>query len=73
MLISEQTNAALNEQVGHEFAASLQYVSIAAHSPSSSLSTSSMPAVARRFLPSNSHRLALVRHRKRFKKRSMAK
>ncbi len=31
MLISERIEAALNEQVGHEFSAMLQYVAIAAH------------------------------------------
>jgi ferritin len=37
MLISERVNAALNEQIGHEFAASVQYVAIAAHFDSESL------------------------------------
>ena len=31
MLISQKMNDALNEQIGYEFAASLQYVSIASH------------------------------------------
>lgn len=31
MLISSELNAAMNEQIGHEFGASLQYVSIAAY------------------------------------------
>ena len=31
MLISHELNNAFNEQIGHEFAAGLQYVSIAAH------------------------------------------
>src|SRR5688572_12457422 len=31
MLISNQMNAAINEQIGNEFAASLQYIAIAAH------------------------------------------
>jgi bacterioferritin B len=31
MLISQKMNAAINEQIGNEFAASLQYVAIAAH------------------------------------------
>jgi bacterioferritin B len=31
MLISQELNAALNEQIGHEFGASLQYVAIAAY------------------------------------------
>ena len=31
MLISDQMNAALNEQLGHEFGAELQYVSIATY------------------------------------------
>ena len=37
MLISTPMNAALNEQVGYEFAASLQYVAIAAYFDSESL------------------------------------
>jgi len=37
MLISEKMNAALNEQVGHEFGASLQYVAIAAYFDSDNL------------------------------------
>ncbi len=37
MLISSPMNSALNEQVGFEFAASLQYVAIAAHFDSESL------------------------------------
>jgi len=31
MIISNKMNGALNEQIGHEFGASIQYVSIAAH------------------------------------------
>src|SRR5258707_3796123 len=31
MLISKETNEALNQQIGNEFLASLQYVAIAAH------------------------------------------
>jgi ferritin len=31
MLISQKINAAINEQIGNEFAASLQYVAIASH------------------------------------------
>ena len=31
MLISRELGAAFNEQIGHEFGASMQYVSIAAH------------------------------------------
>lgn len=31
MLMSKDMNGALNEQIGHEFAASMQYVAIAAH------------------------------------------
>ena len=31
MLISKKMNAAINEQIGYEFAASLQYVAIASH------------------------------------------
>lgn len=38
MLISPTLAAALNEQIGHEFGASLQYVAIAAHFSSRSLS-----------------------------------
>ena len=37
MLISDKMNAALNEQVGHEFGASLQYVAIAAYFDSDNL------------------------------------
>ena len=37
MLISKTMNAALNRQVGNEFAASLQYISIAAHCSSEGL------------------------------------
>jgi bacterioferritin B len=44
MLISETTNAALNEQIGHEFEASLQYVAIAAYFDSESL-----PELAKHF------------------------
>ena len=42
MLISNPMNAALNEQVGYEFNASLQYVAIAAH-----FDTESLPELAR--------------------------
>ncbi|MBM3881595.1 MAG: ferritin [Verrucomicrobia bacterium] len=38
MLISEKMTAAINEQVGHEFAASLQYVAIGSHFASEGLS-----------------------------------
>ncbi len=31
MLISQEVNDAMNEQIGHEFGASLQYVAIAAY------------------------------------------
>jgi ferritin len=37
MLISDKMNAAINEQVGHEFGASLQYVAIAAYFDSDNL------------------------------------
>ncbi len=37
MLISDKMNAALNEQIGHEFGASLQYVAIAAYFDSDNL------------------------------------
>jgi ferritin len=37
MLISDKMNAALNEQTGHEFGASLQYVAIAAYFDSDNL------------------------------------
>ncbi len=37
MLISSSMNAAINEQIGREFGASLQYVAIAAHFDSESL------------------------------------
>ena len=39
MLISGSMNAAINEQIGREFGASLQYVAIAAHFESESLPT----------------------------------
>lgn len=38
MLISQKMNAAINEQIGNEFAASLQYVAIASHFASEGLS-----------------------------------
>lgn len=44
MLISEQINAALNEQIGHEFSASLQYVAIAAY-----FDLDSLPELAKYF------------------------
>jgi bacterioferritin B len=44
MLISKRLNAALNEQVGHEFGASLQYVQIAAYFDGEGL-----PMLARHF------------------------
>ena len=37
MLISQEMTAALNQQIGNEFSASLQYVAIAAHFDSESL------------------------------------
>lgn len=39
MLISQQMNAAINEQIGREFGASHQYVAIAAHFDTENLST----------------------------------
>ncbi|MBI4327247.1 MAG: ferritin [Chloroflexi bacterium] len=44
MLISKKMNAALNEQIGHEFHASLQYVSIASH-----FAADGLPALAAHF------------------------
>lgn len=44
MMISSDTNAALNEQIGHEFGASLQYVSIASYFEGEGL-----PALAKHF------------------------
>ncbi|MEK7684955.1 MAG: ferritin, partial [Verrucomicrobiota bacterium] len=44
MLISKKMNAALNEQIGNEFNASLQYVSIASH-----FSGDALPALAAHF------------------------
>ena len=44
MLLSTELNNALNEQVGHEFGASLQYVAIAAYFDSDNL-----PVLARHF------------------------
>ena len=37
MIISSQMNAALNEQIGNEFSASLQYVAIASYFAGESL------------------------------------
>lgn len=37
MMISEEMNGAINEQIGHEFSASLQYVAIATHFDSETL------------------------------------
>jgi ferritin len=44
MLLSPELNAALNEQIGHEFGASLQYVAIAAYFDGDTL-----PVLARHF------------------------
>lgn len=44
MLFSERMNAAINEQIGHEFGASLQYVSIASY-----FDNESLPELARHF------------------------
>lgn len=44
MLISDKMNSALNEQIGHEFGASLQYVSIATY-----FDADSLPELARHF------------------------
>ena len=44
MLISADVNTALNEQIGHEFAASVQYVAIAAH-----FDCEGLPQLARHF------------------------
>ncbi len=44
MLFSERMNAAINEQIGHEFGASLQYVSIAGY-----FDRESLPQLARHF------------------------
>lgn len=44
MLISPEMNAALNEQIGHEFGASLQYVAIAAY-----FDNDDLPVLARHF------------------------
>ncbi len=44
MLISDSMNSAINEQIGHEFGASLQYVAIASH-----FAAESLPELARRF------------------------
>ena len=44
MLISSEMNAALNEQIGYEFGASLQYASIAAY-----FDNESLPELARHF------------------------
>src|SRR5512147_1872611 len=44
MLISEAMNSAINEQIGREFGASLQYVAIAAH-----FDRESLPQLAEHF------------------------
>lgn len=44
MIFSERMNAAINEQIGHEFGASLQYVSIASY-----FDRESLPELARHF------------------------
>ena len=44
MIISEQMNASLNRQIGHEFGASIQYVSIAGH-----FDCEGLPMLARHF------------------------
>jgi bacterioferritin B len=44
MLISNDVNAALNQQIGHEFGASIQYVSIAAY-----FDCEGLPALAKHF------------------------
>ena len=44
MFLSPKLNAALNEQIGHEFGASLQYVAIAAY-----FDRDTLPALARHF------------------------
>jgi len=44
MIISTKMNGALNEQIGHEFGASIQYVSIAAH-----FDCEGLPMLARHF------------------------
>ena len=44
MLMSKEINAALNVQIGHEFMASLQYVSIATY-----FDVEGLPALARHF------------------------
>lgn len=44
MLLSNELNSALNEQVGHEFGASLQYVAIAAY-----FDRDNLPVLARHF------------------------
>lgn len=60
MLISKQMNAALNEQVGNEFGASLQYVQIAAYFDGEGL-----PMLARHFYrqaeEENEHAMKFVR------------
>ena len=44
MIISEQMNASLNRQIGHEFGASIQYVAIAGH-----FDCEGLPMLARHF------------------------
>ena len=61
MLISQEVNRALNQQIGHEFGASLQYVSIAAYFDGEGL-----PALAKHFyrqaLEEREHAMRFVRY-----------
>jgi ferritin len=61
MLITSEMNAALNEQIGHEFGASLQYVAIAAY-----FDHENLPVLARRFYTQSAeerdHAMRIVRY-----------
>ncbi|MDR7555079.1 MAG: ferritin [Armatimonadota bacterium] len=61
MLISERMNVALNEQIGREFGASLQYVNIAAH-----FAEQNLPVLAAHFYrqaeEEREHALRIVRY-----------
>ena len=61
MLISNEMNAALNEQIGHEFSASLQYVAIASY-----FDAEALPELARHFhqqaLEERDHAMRFVKY-----------
>ena len=61
MLISKELNKAINEQIGHEFGASLQYVAIAVHFDGEGL-----PSLAKHFykqaLEEREHAMMMIRY-----------